>query len=220
MPIGTDVHGEWPRCVTELHAADSLSNTHRSHELDAVEVATGAKRAFFAIAEATLTVGGCRQECDEHRREEREARRAARNGDRFPRQMVSDMFVNDRGAVNASRAFAASEHRESAIGMSRFHARDASRFPAMPSITTRFKAKLFRYPGKGGWTFAPVPVRHAPPVMHGWGRSSVVATVDGHTWKTSVWREKSGRSLLAVPKAVRGTKDDGDTVTVQLEFNA
>ena len=88
----------------------------------------------------------------------------------------------------------------------------------MPTITTRFRATLFTYPGKGGWTFAPVPKRHAPPVMHGWGRSSVIATVDGHQWKTSVWREKSGRTLLPVPKVARGTKGDGDTVQVTLEF--
>jgi hypothetical protein len=46
----------------------------------------------------------------------------------------------------------------------------------------------------------------------------VVATVDGHRWKTSVWRERSGRVLLPVPKAVRGTKRDGDRVRVALEF--
>ena len=89
----------------------------------------------------------------------------------------------------------------------------------MPSVTTRFRAKLFRMPGKGGWTFAPVPERHAPPVMHGWGRSTVVATVDGYEWKTSVWREKSGRTLLPVPKAARREKGDGDLVTVRLDFN-
>jgi Domain of unknown function (DUF1905) len=88
----------------------------------------------------------------------------------------------------------------------------------MPPITTRFTSKLFKYPGKGGWTFATVPKRHAPPVMHGWGRTSVIATVDAHRWKTSVWREKSGRTLLAVPKAVRGEKGDGDIVRVELEF--
>jgi len=55
--------------------------------------------------------------------------------------------------------------------------------------------------------------------MHGFGRSTVTATVDGVRWKTSVWREKSGRTLLAVPKAVRGGKGDGDTVRVTLEFN-
>jgi hypothetical protein len=89
----------------------------------------------------------------------------------------------------------------------------------VPPITTRFTAKLFRVPGKGGWTFATVPKRHAPPVMHGWGRSTVLATVDGYQWKTSVWREKSGRTLLPVPKAARGEKEHGDTVTVRLEFS-
>jgi hypothetical protein len=86
------------------------------------------------------------------------------------------------------------------------------------AVTTRFKSRLFKYPGKGGWTFAPVPKRYAPPVMQGWGRSSVVAVVDGTRWKTSVWREKSGRVLLPVPAKVRGPKGDGDTVDVSLEF--
>ena len=89
----------------------------------------------------------------------------------------------------------------------------------MPPIATHFASTLFRTPGKGGWTFAPVPERHAPPARYAWGRSPVIATVDGHTWKTSVWREKSGRTLLAVPKAVRGEKGDGDRVRVRLEFN-
>ena len=46
----------------------------------------------------------------------------------------------------------------------------------------------------------------------------VIATVDGRTWKTSVWREKSGRVLLPVPRTVRGTKSAGDSVRVTLEF--
>jgi hypothetical protein len=81
-----------------------------------------------------------------------------------------------------------------------------------------FSAILFRYPGKGGWTFATVPAKFAPPVTHSWGRTPVRATVDGHTWKTSVWRGKDGRTLLAIPKNVRGTKGDGDRVRVTLEF--
>ena len=89
----------------------------------------------------------------------------------------------------------------------------------MPSIKVEFTTRLFRIPGKGGWTFAPVPKRHAPPVQHQWGRTSVIATVDGYTWKTSVWREKSGRTLLPVPKAARGALGDGDRVSVRLEFN-
>lgn len=79
-----------------------------------------------------------------------------------------------------------------------------------------FRATLFRFPGKGGWTFAPVPEAHAPPATHGWGRTPVVATVDGTTWKTSVWRDADHGTLLPVPKGVRGVKGDGDVVEVVL----
>jgi hypothetical protein len=82
-----------------------------------------------------------------------------------------------------------------------------------------FTATLFRYPGKGGWHFAPVPERYSPPVTHGWGRTPVEATVDGVAWSTSVWRGKDGRTLLAVPANVRGPKGAGDRVTVTLRFS-
>ena len=77
-----------------------------------------------------------------------------------------------------------------------------------------FKAKLFRYPGVGGWHFAPVPDRSAPPVTHGWGRTPVLARVDGVAWETSVWRDKKYGTLLPVPKKIRGQKSDGDVVVV------
>ncbi len=83
-----------------------------------------------------------------------------------------------------------------------------------------FTARLRRMPGKGGWTFAPVPETFAPPVTHGWGRTPVRATVDGITWDTSVWRGRNGETLLAVPKHVRRGKGDGDDVRVALEFDA
>ena len=88
------------------------------------------------------------------------------------------------------------------------------------AYSARFSARLFRYPGEGGWTFVTVPERHAPQVTHAWGRTPVVATVDSYEWKTSVWRGKSGRTLLAVPKRARGNKGDGDTVKVRLDFTA
>lgn len=87
-----------------------------------------------------------------------------------------------------------------------------------PAVTVSFSAKLWRVPGKGGWTFVTVPPRYAPSASLAWGRTPVVATVDGHRWKTSVWRERSGRTLLAVPKSVRGGKQEGDRVTVALDF--
>lgn len=89
----------------------------------------------------------------------------------------------------------------------------------MPTISTEFNSRLFRVPGKGGWTFATVPRRHAPSGRHAWGRIPVIATVDGHRWRTSVWRETSGRTLLPVPNAARGTKGDGERVSVRLEFD-
>jgi hypothetical protein len=83
-------------------------------------------------------------------------------------------------------------------------------------VARSFKTTLFRYPGVGGWTFARIPARFAPPVTHGWGRTPVNATVDGKTWKTSVWRDKKHGTLLPVPKRLREAKGDGDTVTVSL----
>jgi hypothetical protein len=82
-----------------------------------------------------------------------------------------------------------------------------------------FAGVLFRVPGKGGWTFVPVPEALAPPVTAGWGRTPVEATVDGTTWSTSVWRERSGRTLLPVPRAVRGGRGHGDAVRVALRFS-
>ena len=82
-----------------------------------------------------------------------------------------------------------------------------------------FSTRLIQYPGAGGWTFAPVPEEYAPSVTHGWGRTPVRATVDGRTWDTSVWRGKDGRTLLAVPKRIRGAKGAGDPVRVRIEFS-
>lgn len=82
-----------------------------------------------------------------------------------------------------------------------------------------FSAVLFRVEGKGGWTFAPVPEHLAPSSTEAWGRTPVIATVDGESWKTSVWRERSGRTLLPVPKAVRRGKEHGSTVQVRLRFS-
>ena len=54
-------------------------------------------------------------------------------------------------------------------------------------MASSFTTTLFTIPGKGGWTFAPIPEQHAPEVAGPWGRTPVVATVDGVTWSTSAW---------------------------------
>ncbi|MUN64957.1 DUF1905 domain-containing protein [Kocuria sediminis] len=83
-----------------------------------------------------------------------------------------------------------------------------------------FQAVLRRYPGPGAWVFAPVPEDHAPEVRGPFGRVPVTATVDGTTWSTSVWRDSRAGWLLAVPARVRGGKDDGDVVSVEVVVDA
>ncbi len=83
----------------------------------------------------------------------------------------------------------------------------------MPS----FRATLWRYPGKGGWTFATVPETCAPPVTEGWGRTPVTVTMNSHTWDTSVWQDKSGQTLLPIAKKYRGDLGEGDEVDITIE---
>lgn len=87
-----------------------------------------------------------------------------------------------------------------------------------PERAAKFTARLWRHPGKGGWTFLTIPQEYAPSATHAWGRTPVTATVEGTTWKTSVWRTKQGDTLLAVPKRVRGEKGHGDQVRVLLKL--
>jgi Domain of unknown function (DUF1905) len=89
-----------------------------------------------------------------------------------------------------------------------------------PAYGGAFTAQLRKYPGKGGWHFATVPSRLAPPVTHGWGRTPVRATVGGVTWDTSVWRGKAGATVIAIPKRVRCGKTHGDSVRIRLSFGA
>jgi hypothetical protein len=82
-----------------------------------------------------------------------------------------------------------------------------------------FTATLVRWPGAGGWVFAPVPEKWAPEAAGPFGRVPVTATVDGRSWSTSVWRDRRAGWLLPVPARVRGDKDDGDAVTVTVEVD-
>ena len=73
---------------------------------------------------------------------------------------------------------------------------------------------------EGGWTFALIPQRLAPPVTRPWGRTPVRAVVDGVSWNTSIGRDKkTNGALLAVPARVRGRKGSGDAVRVEFTFD-
>lgn len=80
-----------------------------------------------------------------------------------------------------------------------------------------FEGVLFRWSEQpGSWVFVAVPEEHAPDTAGAFGRSPVTATVDGRSWETSVWWDRRQGWLLGVPRRVRGGKDDGDTVRVEL----
>ncbi|MCB1212316.1 MAG: DUF1905 domain-containing protein [Verrucomicrobiales bacterium] len=82
-----------------------------------------------------------------------------------------------------------------------------------------FTGSLFRMEGKGAWTFITIPPHLAPPVTGAWGMTPVIASVDGREWQTTVWTDKSQRSLLPVPKKIRRQKGDGDSVDVVLRMD-
>ncbi|WP_272948545.1 DUF1905 domain-containing protein [Kribbella albertanoniae] len=90
--------------------------------------------------------------------------------------------------------------------------------PLNPALT-EFTTALVRWQGPSGWVFAPIPAEYAPDMISPFGRVPVVATVDGHTWATSVWRDKTAGWLLAVPARVREGKDHGDLVGITLEID-
>jgi hypothetical protein len=86
--------------------------------------------------------------------------------------------------------------------------------------THRFTATLFTVEGKGGWTFAPLPKSLKLPITGSWGMTPVIASVDGKTWKTTVWNDtKSKSQFLPVPKKIRGGKVASDKVLVELRMD-
>ncbi len=72
---------------------------------------------------------------------------------------------------------------------------------------------------KGAWYFVEVPAECAPEVTGSWGMTPVKASADGVAWETTVWREKSGRCLLPVPKKIRKQKQAGDTMVFTLKMD-
>ncbi len=87
------------------------------------------------------------------------------------------------------------------------------------SQLTEYTGELVEWDGPAAWHFVRVPEPLAPDFAGAFGRVPVIATVDGITWTTSVWRDKNAGWLLAVPKKVRRGKGDGDAVTVTIKVD-
>jgi hypothetical protein len=69
------------------------------------------------------------------------------------------------------------------------------------------------------WTIAPLPLHFVIEAVHPFGRTPVIATLDGKEWSTSLWTEKSGKTLIAIPKKVRGLSTEGDKVEISFIYD-
>jgi len=81
--------------------------------------------------------------------------------------------------------------------------------------------------GKGSWHFLTVPADEAVEIRahgfdnrRGFGSARVEATINGVTWRTSVFPQKSGGYILPIKADVRrrAAIAAGDEVTVRLEL--
>ena len=72
------------------------------------------------------------------------------------------------------------------------------------------RAKVWRYPGPGGWHFVTLSARASGLLRHsanvpraGWGSIRVRAKLGASEWATSLFPAKGGRYVLAIKAAVR-----------------
>jgi hypothetical protein len=92
----------------------------------------------------------------------------------------------------------------------------------------RVTAPLWLWSGEGGsWHFITIPQELCGEIRaeslarrSGFGSVRVEATIDGVTWRTSVFPQKSGSYILPVKAEVRRRADiaAGDVLTLSLEL--
>lgn len=86
----------------------------------------------------------------------------------------------------------------------------------------RLKAKLWLYPGAGGWHFVTLPRPAAKQIKSkfggfakGWGSLPVVATIGSTSWKTSIFPDsKTGSCVLPIKADIRNKEkiEAGSTI--------
>lgn len=99
--------------------------------------------------------------------------------------------------------------------------------PTLGTVTYRFRAELWLYPGDAGWHFVTLPHDVADEIeaaasgaTRGFGSVRVEVRVGDTTWTTSLFPDKEAQSyVLPVKKQVREREGltAGDEVEVELE---
>lgn len=84
---------------------------------------------------------------------------------------------------------------------------------------SEFSAALWRWPTPNGVMMVTVPAEVRPPVLAAFGRTPIVATVLGKTWRTSIFGSKQHGAILLMPKKVIGASGEGVVVHVRFEVD-
>jgi len=71
----------------------------------------------------------------------------------------------------------------------------------------------------GSWRVAYLPESIVLEAVREFGRTPVIAQCCLQEWKTSLWTDKDGKTMLPIPKKIRGLLDEGDVVEVYFEFD-
>ena len=69
------------------------------------------------------------------------------------------------------------------------------------------------------WRVAPLPEYIELEAVREFGRTPVNAKCCGKKWATSLWTDKNGKTMLPIPKKIRGKLDEGDVIEVYFEFD-
>lgn len=69
------------------------------------------------------------------------------------------------------------------------------------------------------WTIAPLPKNFIVEAVHPFGRTPVIAVLNTKDWSTSLWTDKLGDTMIAIPKKVRGNLEDGDEVEISFSYD-
>jgi hypothetical protein len=78
----------------------------------------------------------------------------------------------------------------------------------MIKLEYKMRARVWLYPGAGGWHFVTLPARDSAAIkkgfgmtQRGWGSLPVIATVGKTSWKTSIFPDKKIGSYVLPLKA-------------------
>lgn len=88
--------------------------------------------------------------------------------------------------------------------------------------------KVWKYPGKGGWSFITLPknisseIRSMIPLLQvvGFGFIKIKATVGNSSWNTTLFPTKEGNYLLSLQSKIRKQEhiQEGDCISVTFEL--